>query len=170
MSIVKSFKTQRGISLIEVLIALLVLAVGLLGMLALQAQAIKYNQAAFFEAQAHYAINDIIERVRAGSVGNIDNVANYKISRSDSPTASKNCITSSVACTASELAAWDKYYWYTNVLQKSLPGSSADISFNITTHELAVSVYFSVANLNQKVQGADGDSSIRTITVVTRIQ
>lgn len=44
--------TQRGVGLIEVLVAVLVLAIGLLGIAGLQSQALKNNQSAFERSQA----------------------------------------------------------------------------------------------------------------------
>lgn len=44
--------TQTGVSLLEVLIALVVLTIGLLGMAALQTNALKNNQSSFLRTQA----------------------------------------------------------------------------------------------------------------------
>lgn len=56
---------QRGISLIEVLITVLVLAIGLLGLASLQANALQMNQAANFRSQATGLAYDITDRMRA---------------------------------------------------------------------------------------------------------
>lgn len=55
---------QAGISLLEVLVALFVLAVGLLGVIAMQAESIKLNQQAYGSTQAIFAANDAAERMR----------------------------------------------------------------------------------------------------------
>ena len=55
---------QRGSSLLEVMISLLILGVGLLGMLALQVESIKYNQQAYSSTQALFVANDIVEQMR----------------------------------------------------------------------------------------------------------
>lgn len=55
---------QRGISLLEVLVALFVLAVGLLGVIALQAETIKLNQQAYGSTQAIFMANDAAEQMR----------------------------------------------------------------------------------------------------------
>ncbi len=60
----------RGFSLIEVLISLSILAAGLLGMTALQNEALQFNQAAFTDSQAQFLINDMVERIRANRGNN----------------------------------------------------------------------------------------------------
>lgn len=56
---------RRGFSLIEVMIALLVTSVGLLGLAALQVSAMKYNHNAYLRSQATYLAKDMAERMRA---------------------------------------------------------------------------------------------------------
>lgn len=58
----------RGFSLIEVLIALLVTSVGLLGLAALQVSAMKYNHNAYLRSQATFLAKDMTERMRANRV------------------------------------------------------------------------------------------------------
>lgn len=67
--------TQRGASLLEVLIAVLVLAVGVLGAVSLQVNALRYNASAAHNTQASFLAYDILDRMRA----NADNLASYAI-------------------------------------------------------------------------------------------
>ncbi|WP_193075869.1 type IV pilus modification protein PilV [Pseudomonas sp. FME51] len=67
--------TQRGASLLEVLIAVLVLAVGVLGAVSLQVNALRYNASAAYNTQASFLAYDILDRMRA----NADNLASYAI-------------------------------------------------------------------------------------------
>lgn len=57
-------KLQKGASLIEVLIALFLLGVGLLGVLAMQAESLKLNQQSYGSTQALFLANDAVERMR----------------------------------------------------------------------------------------------------------
>ncbi len=56
---------QAGFSLIEVLVALLVLAIGLLGILVMQARGLQLNQAGYLQSQAMFMAEDIVERIRS---------------------------------------------------------------------------------------------------------
>lgn len=56
---------QRGVGLLEVLISVLILAVGLLGLAGLQAQALKTNHSSFQRSQAVMLSYVIIDSMRA---------------------------------------------------------------------------------------------------------
>ena len=73
------YKHQRGISLIEVLITVLVLAVGLLGLSALQLASLKNNQSAMQRSLAIVHSYSIIEAMRA------EPELNFNISFTDIP-------------------------------------------------------------------------------------
>jgi type IV pilus assembly protein PilV len=56
---------QRGFTLTEVLIAVLVLAVGLLGLAGLQLAGMKSNHSAYLRSQATIVAYDLLDRMRA---------------------------------------------------------------------------------------------------------
>ena len=60
-----NFKKMAGASLIEVMIAFFVLGVGLLGVIALQAESLKLNQQSYASTQALLLANDMAERMRS---------------------------------------------------------------------------------------------------------
>ena len=64
-----SLKNSSGVGLIEVLIAMLVVAIGILGYVGLQVNAKRTGYEAIQRSTAVYLINDIIERMRSNSVG-----------------------------------------------------------------------------------------------------
>lgn len=55
---------QRGFSLIEILITLIITAVGVLGMLALQTKAVGYSVGSAAQTQAIILVDDLIETMR----------------------------------------------------------------------------------------------------------
>lgn len=88
---------QRGVGLIEVLIAVLVLAIGLLGIAALQATTLRAGQSSFERSQAVIQTYTILDRMRA-------NVAEARIGSYDIP---KTCD----APAAGGLVATDLHDW-----------------------------------------------------------
>ena len=97
-------KYQAGVGLIEILVALLVLAIGILGFVALQYRAVEATSEAINRVQAMNIARDMAERIRANrdgltayktQTGTATNQVAYKI----------NCMTS--ACSASDLADFD---------------------------------------------------------------
>ncbi|MBC8212031.1 MAG: type IV pilus modification protein PilV [Gammaproteobacteria bacterium] len=77
-----NIKRQSGLTLIESMVALLVISVGLLGIAALQINSLKQNSSAFWHSQAVLMAHDMADRVRANRaeivnyVG-IDTQSNY---------------------------------------------------------------------------------------------
>lgn len=65
---------QNGMTLIEVLISLVILALGLLGAATVQLNALKYTDSAMLHSQASFVAYDLMDRIRA----NPD--ANYSLS------------------------------------------------------------------------------------------
>ncbi|WPC04406.1 type IV pilus modification protein PilV [Pseudomonas benzenivorans] len=61
-------KRSRGFTLIEVMVAVVVLAVGLLGMASLMVRSQQSNEGAYSRSQASILAYDIIERMRANKV------------------------------------------------------------------------------------------------------
>jgi type IV pilus assembly protein PilV len=66
---------MRGISLIEMLVALLVLSFGLLGLAGLQATSLRNNTSALFRSQANAVAFDIMDRMRANKIAAVCNGA-----------------------------------------------------------------------------------------------
>lgn len=60
--------TQAGFSLLEVLIAVAIMALGLLGLAGLQAQGLKNNHSAYVRSQAALFAYDMVDRLRADRV------------------------------------------------------------------------------------------------------
>ena len=65
---------QRGATLIEVLVAMLILSVGLLGLAGMQMTALKSNQSAYYRSQATVLAYDIIDRMRANRADALNGV------------------------------------------------------------------------------------------------
>lgn len=60
----KSIFIQRGVSLLEVLIATLVLTIGILGLAKLQGNALKANHSAYMRAQASILAHEMLDIMR----------------------------------------------------------------------------------------------------------
>jgi type IV pilus assembly protein PilV len=131
MKVTRSFsRPQRhaGFSLIEVLVAIVVLAIGVLGVAALQTTSLRQGQGSMQATQAMALAYDYADRIRANPCGAYQGL--YEMEQSSLPSSSSPptaCTSSSASCNASDLAAWDRYDWYVNHLQKELPANSTAI-------------------------------------------
>jgi len=70
---------QRGLSMIEVLVAIVIISLGLLGMAGLQAAGLRGSQSSAYRAQAVQYAADMAERMR----GNLGDSKNYPIAIGD---------------------------------------------------------------------------------------
>lgn len=61
-------RKESGSTLIEVLVALLVLSIGLVGLAALQSNGLKFNHSSYLRTQSTVLMYDIIDSMRANSV------------------------------------------------------------------------------------------------------
>ncbi len=113
---------NAGFTLIEVLIAMLVLEVGLLGLAGLQVTSLRNNQSAYSRSQATQLSYDLADRMRANSTGK----AVYIAILPSSATAKANCLTTA-GCSSTEMAENDLYEWNLTVTT-ILPSGIATIT------------------------------------------
>ena len=99
---------QKGLSLIEVMIALAVFSFGLLALAALMASGLKYNTSALHRSYATSQAYDMADRMRANRLG-LD--AGYYNDLSDSDT-DPDCI--ETGCSSKEMAQYDTWQWNTD--------------------------------------------------------
>lgn len=99
-------RQQAGFSLLEVLIATLVLSVGLLGLAGLQIAGMKTTHNSYQIQQATWLVNDLVERMRLNRTGAL--AGNYNGTYNDTTAcgATPTCATAT-ACTALEMASLD---------------------------------------------------------------
>ena len=117
---------QRGVTLIEVMIALLILAIGLLGFAAMQTQGMVTGRKAFLNSQAEVLAEDMVERIRANSL-NAAGVAAYAMTTNDNGV-NKGCDTNN--CSISDMRQWDQFKWKTR-LANTLPSGNGDVTVTI---------------------------------------
>ncbi len=125
----------NGFTMVEVLVSLFVLAIGLLGLAALQTVGLKYNHQSYQQTQATALTYDIVDKMRANSLAVVPTNQYLLSTTSTPPSISTDCSTTS--CSPASMAAYDLNHWMTNVT-RLLAGGSASIQtagtglYNIT--------------------------------------
>lgn len=114
---------NRGFTLLEVLVALLVLSIGLLGLAALTTLGLRFNNSAYARSQATLLAYDIVDRMRANSDA-AQTTTSYVIDFGES-VANQNCETS--ACAPAQMALYDLGKWKTTLAQ-ALPKGDGSVS------------------------------------------
>ncbi|WP_341303803.1 type IV pilus modification protein PilV [Pseudomonas sp. TMP25] len=122
--LITSTDRNRGFSLIEVLIALFVLAIGLLGMATLMMNSMQSSQGASQRSAATVAAYDLIERMRVNRNEAIKASSDYA---SDPATADSDCNPKEDAgCSAEKMVVYDLDTWWTS-LQLAIPDAEVTI-------------------------------------------
>ena len=94
---------QKGLTLIEVMIALAVFSFGLLALAALMASGLKYNTSALHRSYATSQAYDMAARMRANRLG----LVSYN--NLSGPGADPGCI--ETGCTPEKMAQYDHWQW-----------------------------------------------------------
>ena len=147
---------STGFSIIELLIAVLVMAVGILGIAGLQVVSLQQNRSALFRAEATQMANDIMDRIRANPAAIYAPVLIDAIPVSTA----RDCKTNS--CTPVQMAGYDIASWkcalnpqdadgdtYTicgtlqitktsDMSSSSLPQGAGSVTLTATTYEITV--------------------------------
>lgn len=139
-----------GFTLLEVLVAMVVLSIGLLGLSGLQTTGLRNNHSAFLRSQATLVTTDIIDRMRANRTAAFN--GDYDINYTSTPTH----IVCTSGCTALQVAQMDVELWRAYV--ERLPAGEGQLSVTAA----------GVAEI--KVRWADTRDVNNKLEVVTRAQ
>jgi len=127
-------RRQAGFSLVEVLIALVIMSVGMLGIAGLYVQGMQAGRTSMFRHQAVILAGDVADRIRANPTA----AAAYAAPLG----ANNNCISGGTDCTPAQMAASDILLWQTQATD-TLPGGTVLIAFDNTvnppTYQITVS-------------------------------
>lgn len=134
---------QNGFTLLEVLIAMVILSVGLLGLASLQARSLSTNQSAYLRSQANVLAYSIIDRIRANrptgvlaGPQDITRLQRYNVgfdekkpSGSSAPT---DCVGGSISCDFASRADFDIKTWKFSLgnARTGLPGGDGKIDID----------------------------------------
>jgi len=104
-------KAQRGVGIVEVLVAMLVLSVGVLGFAMLQGRAVESTKEAFNRTQAIWVLRGLVDSIRVNAAGQGSYAAaiNAYSAITSAPTApTPNCLSGN-PCAAADMVNQDAY-------------------------------------------------------------
>ena len=122
---------QSGFTLLEVLVAVLVLSIGLLGLAGLMAASIRNNQSAYQRTQATWLAYDIVDRMRVNRPEAL--ASNYDTALGTPATCAANP-TLSGAMAAQDLTGWK------TLLACALPAGDGAVALDTTNRRVTVTV------------------------------
>ncbi len=125
--------SQNGFTLIEVLISVLVLALGVIGAAGMQLTALRTTQQSAFQTVALELAAEMAEKMRANATLmqqaeeiNTFLKVNYKATDGEPAAPGKMCFGETAICNAEELAKFDIYEWEKRI-KTALPAGRASI-------------------------------------------
>lgn len=124
---------QLGASMIEVLVALVILSVGLLGLAMLQGKTMRVNTNAMLRSQATLMANEIIDCMRINPTGASNQLYVYNMKTQGKPAACSSC--SGYTKAAND----DLRSWYDAQIQV-LPSPASQIVYDATTKTYTITM------------------------------
>ena len=97
-------RKQRGVSLVEVLVSVVIMSVGILGIAGIQVVSLQQNRSAIFRAEALQLANDILDRMRANPAQNY-----APVNFNDPPPGIVGC--TAATCTPLQMRSYDIAQW-----------------------------------------------------------
>ncbi|MBK9326256.1 MAG: type IV pilus modification protein PilV [Hydrogenophilales bacterium] len=107
-----NIRAMNGASLIEVLVTMVIVAIGLLGLAGLQVANFRNAQDAYYRSQATFLANDILDRMRVNRAAGAD----YEVAVGSAVAAGANAIA------VADVAAWK------NALASQLPDGEGSLA------------------------------------------
>jgi type IV pilus assembly protein PilV len=117
---------ERGFSLIEAMVALVVLSVGMMGIAAMYAEGLGAGRVAVLRTQAVNLVSDMADRIRVNRLGG----AAY-----EGTAANKKCDPQSggpLDCTPADMAVHDLYVW-NDEIAALLPAGEGSVDYDAST-------------------------------------
>jgi type IV pilus assembly protein PilV len=154
MKILPSTYKSAGFTLLEVMVALLIFSIGLLGLAGLQGSSLQNNKTADLRSIAIIAAHDMAERIRAN---NRDSGNDYDNIGVNIVAPGTNCFTA-LCDTSAKVAAWDTYEWQTS-LASLLPSGKGTVSID-ANGALVITVMWDEARTGVTGTGCSGNPNV----------
>lgn len=160
MNRVSNYRSNRGFSLVEVLIAVFVIAIGILGVSSAQLISLKNSQSSYYRSQANFLVMDMLDRMRANPDG--VQAGHYNDINTKTVTASHALPACNASgCSLEQIASADAAQWASffssNDNPGLLPGSVGTVKTDITgtRTDITIEVTWSESSWKGAEQGFD---------------
>ena len=152
---------QHGFTMIEVLVTLVIMAVGLLGLAGLQATSLRNNESAYQRSQAAQLAYDMLDRMRVNSAGVAAN--SYNDIDMTAPSSYTDCLAADTTstCTATEMANFDDGDWH-DQLAAALPMGTGSVSGAGTGSVFTITITWD-DNRDGSVNGSDASFTLSSV-------
>ena len=122
-----SFAKCRGFTLIEILVAVFVTTLGLVGLIAMETLTTRYLHNSYLRSQAILQAREMADRMLTNPAGVSSGNYSNKSGIPTSPTCKTSASSTTINCTTSQIATFDLAEWNTTLAQL-LPAGAGTIS------------------------------------------
>lgn len=127
MNTLRKASAQHGFSLLEMLVAIVVFSIGLLGLVMLLTSAIRANHVGMLHSQATFVAESIADRMRANIPGVWLDAYDGTWTPTNPAAAPANLCGSGSPCTPAQVAARDVWAW-SRMVGQLLPGGQGTVT------------------------------------------
>ncbi len=106
---IKLLKKVAGFSMIELLVAVLVMGIGVLGITGLQMVSLQNNRGALLRSEAVMLAYDMLDRIRANPIGAPAGINYDGVTIGGGPPGSSNCNANN--CSSNQMVTFDQRVW-----------------------------------------------------------
>lgn len=160
---------QRGVGMMEILVAVLVISVGFLAAAQMQVRGLRFTQTAYFLSQANFMLNDIADRMRSNREGVI--AGEYAGFTTNGSTGKPACVASANQCNVEDLADADKHAWSAYLYDSAasadfiplLPSGDAVTASGSITEDEATGVHTITVTWSEYIDGAETAQSLSRV-------
>lgn len=155
LKISDSNSRASGFTLVEVMVALVIFSVGLLGLAGLHASSMQNNKTSDIRGIAVIQAHDMADRIRANARGTS---GDYNAIVTGIPAPGTDCISTAACTSPSAIAAWDNFEWQTN-LNTFLPAGRGTVTRN-ASGTLTIIVMWDEARTGVTGEGCTGNPAV----------
>lgn len=164
--------TSSGFTLLEVMVAMVIFSIGLLGLAGIQGIALKNNTTAYMRTiamQESYNMSDII-RANTATDGSRDAIFTNTLANTSISEPSTKCIApTATSCSRSEMAQFDVHHWKER-LDDALPSGKGEVTFDATDNVFEIIIMWDEERTGTTGTSCGGDPDIDLKCYITHIE
>ena len=146
----QNFKKQIGSSLLEILVTVIITAIGLLGLAILQNTGLKASYDSYARTQGGFLAADLADRVRANP-----DAGPYTLAAGSAAT-SQLCFATGTECTPNQIRDFDLFHWQQSA-QNILPDATTAVTFDAASDLYTVTLSWEDRIENDTINGDAAD-------------
>lgn len=126
-------RTPAGFTIVEILVAIIVMSIGIMGLMRLQMSTLQVNQGSSYRSQAVWAASDILDRMRANK--SVLENQGYDVAIADEPPGDRTTVANN------DIAEWLEH------LENWLPDGDGSINYDPADQLVTVTIQWDEGGL-----------------------